>query len=463
MNRKDFLKKLSITGSLLAVAKATPTFGQTENRTEEKAPQKITGPKKAIVLGGGLCGLYSAYLLKQSGFQVTVVERGDRLGGRIFTHTDKMLGFSQDLGAEWIGEGQSDVKTLVKQLGLTLKPSLLASKFQLRNESDTSLIKLSPSSLETLEKVIELHKSLSDSQKQGLDKINFSAYARYQGLSEEEVKALSDTYRILVGGDLGQLSSESVLNDLASQESSLRPQYYVSGGAEKIITGLIQLLGTETEISLADAVTKVSQIKNSVVVELASGKQVKGSVLVCTIPPQNILDIKWTPSLPKDIVFSSLRMQSGKISKNLIVCKKKEVNSPFLQLTDTPAQGFYLSSEEAIGENVFALTAITNGDRALLFERATESQKRTLLKLSLQETKTMDVLESGENPFIFHSFQKHTGQSGFVSLFPPGSVGIKEPWFEPFERVFFAGEHLAKHSGTMDAAISSAIQMINRI
>ncbi len=467
MNRIDFLKKLGLTGTLLSITKPSSTFGsstgQTEASTQVTTPTQISSIKKAIVLGGGLSGLYSAYLLKQSGYQVTIVERGDRLGGRIFTFQDKLLGLTQDLGGEWIGEGQSDIKTLVKQLGLNLKASPIGNQFRLQNSNDASLIQISKASLETLEKVIDLHKSLSESQKQGLDKINFASYARYQGIAEEEVKSLSETYRTLMGGDLSQISSESILNDLASQESSLRPQYYISGGAEKIISGLIELLGKETEISLADQVTKVSQIKNSVQVELASGRTLKANLLICTIPPQNLLDIKWLPTLPKDIVYSSLRMQTGRISKNLVICKKDERTSPFFQLTHTPAQSLYLSGEEAIGETTYAITSLTTGDRSVLFEKGSETQRKALLKLSLQETKSLETVEVFDNRYQFHSFSKNTGRSGFVSLFPPGSMGIKEPFFTSYERVFFAGEHLAKHTGTMDAAIESAIQAVNRI
>ncbi|MDZ4724873.1 MAG: FAD-dependent oxidoreductase [Leptospira sp.] len=460
MNRKDFIKKIGITGSLLTLAKTSPIFGQTENHSESKTTTKSSSDKTAIVLGGGLSGLYSAYLLKQSGYKVTIVERGERLGGRIFTYVDKNLGIQQDLGGEWIGEGQSDIKTLVKQLGLTLNESPIASKFQLKSSNENSLIKISPASLETLEKVIELHKSLGESKKQGLDKINFSSYVRYQGITEDEMRSINEIYRTLVGGDLNQISSEALLNDLASQESSLRPKYYINGGAEKIIKGLTDLLGKETEISLNDPVIKVSQIKNSVQVELTSGKMIKASLLICTIPPQNILDIKWTPSLPKDMTYSSLRMQSGRISKNMAICRKKDSVTPNLLLSDTPMQALYVASDEAIGENFYALTSITNGDRATLIERSSETQKKALFKLSIQELKLSDDIP--DQNFIFHSFQKLTGQRGFVSLYPPGSFGIKETWIEPYERVFFAGEHLAKHSGTMDAAIESAIQAVNR-
>ena len=36
-----------------------------------------------VVAGGGIGGLYSAYLLGKAGYSVTLLEQGDRWGGRI--------------------------------------------------------------------------------------------------------------------------------------------------------------------------------------------------------------------------------------------------------------------------------------------------------------------------------------------------------------------------------------------
>ncbi|TGN20601.1 flavin monoamine oxidase family protein [Leptospira idonii] len=459
MNRKDFLQKLSWTASASGLLFAQNKSWAVTPSTESK-PQNSSSSKKAIVMGAGLSGLYSAYLLKQTGYEVTIIDRSERLGGRIFTYKDKTTGLVQDLGAEWIGEGQSDIKSLVRQLGLELKVSPHVKRFQIRSDEE-SLIKIAGPSVETLEKVIDLHKSLSESQKQGLDKINFASYARYQGLAEDEVKSISECFRIFFGEDLNQISSEAVLGDLASAESALRPQYYVSGGAEKIISSLAAKLG-DSEISLGDPIVKVTQLKNYAQVELASGKIHKAGLVICTLPAAAVLDIKWTPGLPKDLLYSALRMQTGKITKNIIICKKKDAIAPKIINTDTPGQTFYVSGEEAIGENQFLLTSLATGDRAGLLEKGSDSQKKALLKLSLSEIKNADWEEFGESPFVFHSFQKYTGRRGFVSIFPPGSLGTKEVWAEPYERVFFAGEHLAKHNGSMDAAVASAIQAISR-
>lgn len=457
MNRKRFLQKISAVTLGAGLILPKKSFGQTATTTIAETKPKSSGGKKAIVLGGGLSGLYSAYLLKQTGHDVTIIERGDKLGGRIATYENPELGILQDLGGEWIGDGQSDIKSLVKQLNLELVSANISDRFSIQ-KSNSDLLKISPASIETLEKVIDLHKSLGSTQKQGLDKINFSSYARYQGLTEEEIRSMNDLYRILLGADLNQISSESVLDDLSALQSALKPKFQVRGGAERIIKELTNLLRNQ-EILLGETVTKVSQQKNQVTVDLSSGRTIKASLIICALPAAAVLDIKWTPGLPKDLIYSGLRMQTGKISKNISLVKSKDSLSNFFLSTNTAAETFYVS-EAAIGKNVTAVTSISTGDRASLFEKGSERQKKNLMTSSLEEVGDLEL--ALESPFIFHSFQKTTGRAGFVSLFPPGSFGIKDVWAEPFERVFFAGEHLAFHTGSMDSAVASAIQAVSK-
>ncbi len=65
------------------------------------------------IIGGGLSGLYAAYLL-QDLFNVTVLEARDRLGGRVLTHQ------GHDLGPSWIWPHQQHIRALIQELGLTL-------------------------------------------------------------------------------------------------------------------------------------------------------------------------------------------------------------------------------------------------------------------------------------------------------------------------------------------------------
>ena len=57
-------------------------------------------PRKVCVIGAGISGLRAAELLTTAGFEVTVLEARDRIGGRI--HQSSRFGPLIDLGASWI-------------------------------------------------------------------------------------------------------------------------------------------------------------------------------------------------------------------------------------------------------------------------------------------------------------------------------------------------------------------------
>lgn len=55
--------------------------------------------KKVIVIGSGIAGLSAAAVLAKEGFQVTVIEKNDKPGGRINYFTEK--GYKFDMGPSW--------------------------------------------------------------------------------------------------------------------------------------------------------------------------------------------------------------------------------------------------------------------------------------------------------------------------------------------------------------------------
>lgn len=81
INRRDFIFNLSQSALTLAL------MGRSSQLLA--ATQSNNKPTSVLVLGAGLSGLYSAYLLEKQGFKVTVLEARDRLGGRVYT----LIGF----------------------------------------------------------------------------------------------------------------------------------------------------------------------------------------------------------------------------------------------------------------------------------------------------------------------------------------------------------------------------------
>lgn len=79
-----------------------------------------------VVIGAGVSGLTAATLLRQEGQSVVVLEARDRVGGRL--HTERVNGFTTDLGASWIhGIDNSPVEKMCLALGMPMTEFTMGS------------------------------------------------------------------------------------------------------------------------------------------------------------------------------------------------------------------------------------------------------------------------------------------------------------------------------------------------
>src|SRR5215216_455017 len=82
INRRDFIKEVSLSAAALALA---PRLA----RAERRGGIKLMGqPKSVVILGGGLAGLAAGYELKRAGHSVTILEARKFPGGRLQTIRD---------------------------------------------------------------------------------------------------------------------------------------------------------------------------------------------------------------------------------------------------------------------------------------------------------------------------------------------------------------------------------------
>src|SRR5580658_3086032 len=87
-------------------------FLGTSDRAEDHNPAA-----DVVVIGGGLSGLAAARAARQSGLGVQVLERSERIGGRV--RTENVGGVYIEVGAAFISKFYDATIALIDELGLS--------------------------------------------------------------------------------------------------------------------------------------------------------------------------------------------------------------------------------------------------------------------------------------------------------------------------------------------------------
>lgn len=80
--------------------------------------------KQIIILGAGLSGLTTAYLLKKKGISAHILEARNRYGGRIFTEYDEQ-NTPVEMGATWLSSEHRELLALMKELNVHVFPQAM--------------------------------------------------------------------------------------------------------------------------------------------------------------------------------------------------------------------------------------------------------------------------------------------------------------------------------------------------
>ena len=89
---------------------------------------------KTVIIGGGLSGLYLAYLLRKQNKECTLLEAAPRLGGRIQT-VEGALDTPLELGATWFSEAHPHLLSLIEELELEKYPQFSKGKSLFQTKS----------------------------------------------------------------------------------------------------------------------------------------------------------------------------------------------------------------------------------------------------------------------------------------------------------------------------------------
>ncbi len=269
------------------------------------------------VVGAGLAGLRAALDLSAAGAAVTVFEARDRVGGRVFSAVqtgppDPPLVL--DLGAQWVGPGQTEVMRLVTELGLHLVPTAVPGRtiWQLDGNPRRGRAGFPPLPPHALADVLAngarlawMARSIAPEapwqapKASQWDRLTCEDWIHRQ-LRTRSGRQLARLYvRTNVAIEPGDTSLLGMLFDLRSvgrmRDLARAETFRLREGAHELARQLAHRVGDR--IRFADPVRSISQDTDGVIVESEAGTLRCRRVVVC-VPPPPASRISYTPALP---------------------------------------------------------------------------------------------------------------------------------------------------------------------
>ncbi len=412
--------------------------------------------KSVIIIGAGISGLAAAKKLKEKGFDITVLEAQDKVGGRL--RTNRTLGVAFDEGASWIhGINGNPISTLAQQAGMNTFETIddqsdacydlggVLRNSAIYDNAETELYSI----LNTLKN--------SGNATQSFETIFNNLYPTKA--NDRLWKFLLSTYVTFDTGDLNNLSS------LLYNEGE------EFGGAEKIATNgfdtIPNFLATGLNILLNQRVAKIDYSDTKVKIT-HNGTVSEADYVVVTVPLGVLKsgNIEFVPALP-----SAKQNAIQKIGMN---CVNKFIltwdtafwdNTQYICYTPEVKDKFnYFVNVKKFHPSVNALMTFAYADYARQTETMADAQLINEIMTHLRDIYGTNI----PNPTNMLRTKWQANENSF-GAYSYTAVGTEIKHFDDLaeeinDKLFFAGEHTeADYFSTAHGAYLSGIREANKI
>lgn len=447
-----------------------------------------TGGKRVVVLGAGLAGLTAAHELQALGYEVTILEVRDRVGGRVWTKRDGFEdGQYAEIGAVRIPDVHDRTLDYCELLGLELDEipagdSLYYIDGQAFKHVDGEAWPIMGLGADEAERGLgdlwgtyvagafdEFGNPRDDTfpaagAVEKYDAVVYTDFLKQRGASDAFLKlyAADNGSEVSTIGTLAWMAAESADRDWDRT-------YHIRDGNDRLPAALAEKVGTGN-ILLGSKVTKIAHDDAGVTVtyEREGAEQtIDGDWLVCALPFSTLRDVAISPAFSADkmkAITELFMMNAGRgyIQTNTRFWAAQGLGGLKIAKTDTKVERLWnLSDVMPAGSTKGMIVSYTQNHNADAY---------CALAPAAREAYTLDEIEKffpeikAEKRVFFHfCWSEDPWARGAWTDILPGQWWIFDAARKPEGRVVFAGEHTSVWAGWMQGAIESGQRAADEI
>jgi len=439
------------------------------------------GRGRVVVVGAGLAGLTAAYELGRKGWDVTVFEARDRVGGRCRTFRRELrYGQVAEAGGEFIDASHDAVRGYAEAFGLELDDLRAAE-----GDDALSAAVYTDGELEEYDDVVD-----EDVQSE-LDRLDEEV--------ERYTAAIDVADPVRTGAGLDSRSVGDLLDDLvldadarAIAEAGLRAEYAVEPSELSLLFHVVltaiapdrdedverfRIRGGNDRLPGAFA----ERLRDSVVLEapvasvqsrrsrvrvVAGRDEVDADYCVVAAPLPGLRHVELDADLPRVVRDAIASLQYGDVTKTALQYESRfwrDAGYNGDALTDLPIQATRDATGSQSGEAgvLMSYSASEQGTRFGAGDpRARVRNAAAQVAEVYSDSEAEELFARGAT--IAWGRERFTG--GSYSAWAPGQYTRFWPALRrPYGRVYFAGEHTDLHASYMEGAVRSGRRVANDI